>query len=90
MQRVSDDQAHALLMAYDIHPRYGERVVPVRLRGLNAQMRYRVREICLMEGQKSRLACNDKVYSGDYLMKAGLTILSASDMTSHIIELTRE
>ena len=90
MQRVSDDQAHALLMAYDIHPRYGERVVPVRLRGLNAQMRYRVREICLMEGQKSRLACNDKVYSGDYLMKAGLAILSASDMTSHIIELTRE
>lgn len=90
LQRVSDDRSHSLLMAYDIHPRYAERTAPTRLRGLQPEARYRVREICLMDGQKSRLACHDKVFSGDYLMKAGISVLSASDMSSHLIELTRE
>ena len=90
LQRVSDDKTHALLMAYDIHPRYAEKVVPTRLRGLDPDSRYRVREICLMEGQKSRLKCHDRVYSGDYLMKAGIVILTANDMESRIIELTKE
>ncbi len=90
LQRVSDDRSHSLLFAYDIRPRSIEKVVPTRLRGLDPQSRYRVREICLMEGQKSRLSCHDRVYSGDYLMKAGLMLLSTGNLVSHIVELTKE
>lgn len=90
LQRVSDSRDHALVLAYDIHPRYSEQIAPTRLKGLDAGARYRVREICLMPGQQSWLPCNDKVYTGDYLMKVGITVLSGNDLVSHIIEITKE
>lgn len=90
LQRVNDSRDHSLLFAYDIHPRVGELILPTRLQGLDAASRYRVREICLMPGQQSWLPCNDKVYTGDYLMKVGIKVLSANDMVSHIIEITKE
>lgn len=85
--RVNNDQSHALLFAYDIHPRYGERLLPVKLQGLDANRRYHVREISLMPGQQSWLPDNDRTFTGDYLMKAGLRVLSTNDMVSHIIEI---
>lgn len=90
LQRISDDKRHAVVLAYDIHPRYDENLLPTRLQGLNANTKYRVKEICLMPDRKSRLYCNDKVYTGDYLMKVGIKVLSSSNMNSHIIELTEE
>ena len=90
MERVSDDRSHALLFAYDIHPRATDVQLPVRLRGLDAQATYRVREICLMPGQQSWLACHDRTYTGDYLMKVGLQVTSANQLVSHILEITRE
>ena len=39
-------------------------------------MRYRIREINLMPGQNPRIEHNDRVVSGDYLMKAGLKLFS--------------
>lgn len=90
MQRVSDDRSHALLFAYDLHPRYGEQQLPTRLQGLDPSARYRVREVCLMPRQQSWLGCHDKVYTGDYLMKVGLTVTSANTLVSHIIEISRE
>lgn len=85
--RVSDDRSHALLFAYDIHPLVTEVVLPTCLRGLDPQARYRVREISLMPGNQSWLDCHDRVYTGDYLMKVGLRILSTNNMVSHIIEI---
>ena len=90
MERVSDDRSHALLFAYDIHPRVTDVQLPVTLRGLDAEARYRVREICLMPGQQSWLDCHDKVYTGDYLMKVGLKVTSANQLVSHILEITKE
>lgn len=90
LQRVSDNRDHALVLAYDIHPRYSEPLLPTKLKGLDTDARYRVREICLMPGQQSWLPCNDKVYTGDYLMNIGIKVLSSNDMTSHIIEITKE
>ena len=90
MERVSDDRSHALLFAYDIHPRVTDVQLPVSLRGLDPQARYRVREICLMPGQQSWLDCHDKVYTGDYLMKVGLRVTSANQLVSHILEITKE
>ena len=90
MQRVSDDRSHSIVFAYDIHPRYGERLLNTRLQGLDADAKYRVKEICLMPGRQSWLSCNDKVYTGDFLMKVGVKVTSANDLVSHIIEITKE
>ena len=90
LQRVSDDRSHSILFAYDIHPRYGETILPTRLQGLNPEAKYRVKEICLMPGRQSWLSCNDKVYTGDFLMKVGVKVTSANDLVSHIIEITKE
>ena len=90
LMHVSPDKSHAVLLAYDIHPRYGEVIIPTRLQGLDPSAQYRVKEICLMPGAQSWLSCNDKVYTGSYLMQVGLRVLSSNDMVSHIIEITKE
>ena len=90
VQRVNDSKTHSIVFAYDIHPRYGERLLNTRLQGLDADAKYRVKEICLMPGKQSWLPCNDKVYTGDYLMKVGIKVTSANDLVSHIIEVTKE
>ncbi len=90
VQRVSDDKSHSIVFAYDIHPRYGELVLPTRLQGLDAEAKYRVKEICLMPGKQSWLPGNDKVYTGDFLMKVGMKFTSSNDLVSHIIEVTKE
>ena len=90
LQRVSDDKSHSILFAYDIHPRYGEWILPTRLQGLDAEAKYKVKEICLMPGRQSWLSCNDKVYTGDFLMKVGVKLTSTNDLVSHIVEVTRE
>jgi alpha-galactosidase len=88
--RINDDKSHAVVFAYDIHPLYGEKLMPVRLQGLDPDARYHVKEISMMPNNGSWLSCNDKTYSGDYLMKVGIPVLSSNDMTSHIIELNRQ
>ena len=90
LQRVDDTRSHSLLLAYDMHPRIQENIAPTKLKGLDADASYRVREICLMPGNQSWLDCNDKVYTGDYMMKVGIKLLSSNDMVSHIIEITKE
>ncbi|WP_276895280.1 alpha-galactosidase [Hallella bergensis] len=88
--RVNDAKDHALLFAYDIHPRYKEIILPIRLQGLDAQARYRIKEIMIGPGQPSVLPSHEKVYTGDYLMKVGIRALTDQDMHSHIIEITKE
>ena len=90
VQRVDDAKSKSIVFAYDIHPRYGENILPTRLQGLDAAAKYRVKEICLMPGRQSWLPCNDKVYTGDYLMKVGIKVTSTNDLVSHIIEIMKE
>lgn len=85
---VSKDKQHAVLFVYDLHPRYKEPLNQnVKLQGLNPAKTYTVREVNLMPGAESTLECNGKQYSGDFLMKIGLNVLSAVDGTSHVITL---
>lgn len=86
------DQAKnkAVVYAFDMHPRYAEVLQPVRLQGLDTGKRYKVEEINLMPGTTSSLECHGKVYSGDYLMKVGLPLLSSNHLQSHVLELTAE
>ena len=90
IERVSEDKSHAIVAAYDIHPRFSENIHPTRLQGLDADARYRVKEICLMPDARSGMYFNDRVYTGDYLMKVGLKMLTGGELSSRIIELVKE
>lgn len=87
---VSQDQQKAVVFTYDLHPHFQEPVRNVRLQGLAPATTYRVKEINLMPEMKSSLSCNGNSYSGDYLMKVGLSLFSFNEGTSHVIELTAE
>ena len=90
MMYAGADAKKAVLFAFDIHPRYAEQHQPVRLQGLNPATRYKVEEINLVPGTKSRLSCSGKTYSGDYLMKVGIPLFSSSQTVSHVVEITAE
>ena len=90
IERVSEDKSHAIVAAYDIHPRFSENIHPTRLQGLDADACYRVKEICLMPDARSGMYFNDRVYTGDYLMKVGLKMLTGGELSSRIIELVKE
>ena len=90
LMRVNDDQTHALLFAYDLHPRYGETIINTCLQGLDPTATYRVREICLMPGHESRLPFHNQTFTGDYLHKVGLKVLGGNQLDSRIIELVKE
>lgn len=87
---VDKNREKAVLYAYDIHPRFGEKLLPVKLQGLDPQKRYKVEEINLMPGKKSRLKSDGSVFSGDYLMKVGLDLLTTAHTASRILELTAQ
>ncbi|MDR1937420.1 MAG: alpha-galactosidase [Tannerellaceae bacterium] len=87
---IAKNQSKAVLYAYDIHPRYGEKLLPVKLQGLDASKTYKVEEINLTPGSTSRLGSNGKTYSGDYLMKVGLSVFTTAQTNSRIIEITQQ
>lgn len=90
MYTSATDAAKAVVYTYDIHPRFGEKLLPIKLQGLNPGKMYRVEEINLMPGAKSSLSANGKVYSGDYLMKVGLNAFTTGQTNSRVIELTAQ
>ena len=84
---VSEDRQRAVLFAYDIHPRYQEKLHRVRLQGLDPDKTYTVRETNLMPGAKPSLKAEGKTFTGDYLMKVGLDVFGFADMQSRIVVL---
>lgn len=90
LMHVNSAQSKAIVYAYDINPRFQEKLFPVKLQGLDAQKTYKITEINLMPGATSHLDANGKTFTGDYLMKVGLNLLTSDALTSHIIELTAE
>ena len=87
---VGEGQKKAVLYAYDIHPRFGEKLLPVKLQGLDPMKMYKVEEINLMPGKKSRLEANGKTFSGDYLMKVGLNVFTGGQAQSRVVELVAQ
>ena len=62
----------------------------VRLQGLDPDRNYKVEETNLMPGARSSLSANGKVYSGDYLMKVGLSVFTTGQMRSRVVRLTAQ
>ncbi|MCC3154403.1 alpha-galactosidase [Hymenobacter sp. BT770] len=89
---VDEAQRQAVVFGYNLHTRFLETVLPVKLQGLDPTKRYKVAEINLMPGQKSQLPAHGQTYSGDYLMKVGVLLSDgeAKPLTSHVLELTAQ
>jgi alpha-galactosidase len=84
---VSADRARAVVFIY----RLGETAFPpVKLRGLDPRKRYRVREINLPEGRRSRLALHDQVTDGAALMEDGFPAPLRRSLESAVIEIVEE
>ncbi|MDR0962708.1 MAG: alpha-galactosidase [Mediterranea sp.] len=81
---------HAVLFAFDIHPRYAEKSLPVCLQGLKPDKMYRAKEINLMPGARSSLGADGKRYSGEFLMNVGLNLFTTGQLNSRVIEITEE
>lgn len=87
---IGKDKKTAAVFAFDIHPRYAEKTLPVRLQGLDINKMYRVKEINMMPGSNSSLKGNDQVFSGEYLMNVGLDLFTTQQLNSRLIEITAE
>lgn len=85
---TSTDADKAVLFAFDIHPRYGQPLLPLRLQGLKKEARYELKEINLMPGTASQLDCNGKTFSGEYLMNEGISVFSGTETSSRVVEIT--
>lgn len=81
---VTKDKKSAVVFAYDLHPRYKEPVLNLKLQGLDPTLTYNVNEINLADGQEGLSGS----FTGDYLMKIGLPLFSPVDGSSRVIELT--
>jgi alpha-galactosidase len=77
----------SVLFTFDMHPRYGEQIQPLRLSGLRHDKKYELKEINLLPGTNSRLSCNEKTFSGEFLMKVGIPVFSSQHTVSHLIEI---
>lgn len=85
---VKKDQTQAVVFAFDIYPRFGDKRQKVRLEGLIADKQYQVNEINMMPGQGSWLSGNGQTFSGDYLMNVGLDLFSGNKLHSRVVEIT--
>lgn len=89
---VDSTHSHAVVFAYTLQTRHQEFFYRVPLRGLDPQKRYRVSEVNLFPGTHSVNPDDGKVFSGDYLLKAGLNLSPGrlTPMTSGVYEIVQE
>ena len=90
VEYVDDSKNMGVVFAYDLAPRFKEKLHRVKLQGLDPARRYRVKEINLMPGAGSTLPENDMTFTGDYLMKVGLDLFSPDRYKSKVVELSAE
>jgi alpha-galactosidase len=84
---VSEDRSHAAVFVFQL----GETAFgPVKPRGLDPAKRYRVTELNLPAGARSRLGLNNQVVDGATLMADGFTSPLRRALESAVIELTAE
>ena len=89
---VSEDKSKAIVFNYNTTTRRKDIFSRVRLQGLEADKKYRLKEINLFPGTKSAQPDNDKVFTGEYLMNIGLNLSGgrALPLTSNVYEISVE
>lgn len=84
---VSATKNKAVLFAYTLNSRYNQTFNNIKLEGLDPVGKYTVKEINVFPGEKPS-SDNGKIYSGDYLMKIGLSIGKGTPLTSTVYEIS--
>ena len=85
---VSSDRAHVVLFVYQLKPNDADQ--PVKLRGLDPQRHYRLREVNLPQDGSCQFAKQGQVLDGASLMSDGLLPPTHKDCDSSVIELVGE
>ena len=85
---TAGDKNKSVLFAYSLHPRAFSQYSPVRLLGLDPEKKYKIEEINKMPASRGRFMADGKTFSGDYLMKIGLSLPNNGDLTSAVIEIS--
>lgn len=81
---VSKNRDKAVLFAFDVYPRYDEKLLNVKMKGLSPSKMYEVEEINRADGSKGDV----KSYSGDYLMTVGLPVFTTGKLSSRVYTMT--
>lgn len=86
---VNSEKNKAVLFSYTLNSRFGETFNRVRLQGLDPAKIYKIQEINV-ETEVRRFGPSEsgKSYSGDYLMKIGLSTGSGMPLTSTVYEIS--
>ncbi|WP_035668755.1 alpha-galactosidase [Flavobacterium sp. 83] len=86
---VNPNKSKAVVFNYLVNNRFNITATerPVVLNGLDPKKKYSVKEINLFPGTTSPIAA-DKVYSGDFLMKAGINPNVSLKRTSVVLEIS--
>jgi alpha-galactosidase len=89
---VSENKSKAVLFNYNLNIRRKDIFTRVQLQGLDAQKKYRLKEINLFPGTKAANPDNDKVFTGEYLMNIGLNLTpgKVTSLSSNVYEITEE
>jgi alpha-galactosidase len=86
---VNSSKNKAVLFAYILNARFGEKFNQVRLQGLDPAKTYKIQEINVSsDGRRFGPSENGKSYTGDYLLKIGLNVGSGTALTSEVFEIT--
>jgi len=86
----NESKTKAILFSYTLNTLFKEIYQKVKLRGLVASKNYTVNEINLFPDTKSKFAEDGQYFSGDYLMKIGLSVSPNTPLTSNVYEITAE
>jgi len=86
---VNEQENRAVLFAYLVNNRYipSATPLPIKLKGIDAQKKYTVKEINLYPGSHSSID-GSHVYSGEFLMTIGVNPNINSNRTSVVLEIT--
>jgi alpha-galactosidase len=84
---VNEGKTKAVMFNYLVNNRYGAGTkVPIRLKGLDPEKKYSVKEINLYPGNNSSIG-NNLTFTGDFLMTVGINPDVSSGRTSVVLQL---
>ncbi|MCH5599135.1 alpha-galactosidase [Niabella ginsengisoli] len=89
MQYINTEKTNGVLFNYLVNNRYGAgSTYPIKLKGLDANAKYTIKEVCLYPGNKSAID-NSKSYSGEFLMSIGFNPIVNAQRTSVVLLISK-
>ncbi len=80
----------AILFAYNLHLHNGDSYQKIKMEGLDATKKYVVKEINVEDGEQPAFEESGKIFSGEYLMKEGLSWFLYGSLKSAVLEITAQ